>query len=201
MLPLRAFGLASVAVLVLGCGGRSFTVVVDGGGDDGGSLETGTDAPGEEDVVDSGGIGDVVVPVDEGVRDVVVPPMCPIAATVQPGGACLVPGVTCSSASPIYVCGGGQVVGYVKCACEMGQWVCPPPGCVDAMAPPPSCPPAASVHAGAVCTYPWPQCDGDPTTCGGAQTFYDVLSCKGMTGSAGFAGTWQIVVATNCADH
>jgi hypothetical protein len=202
MLPLRAFALASVVVLALGCGGRSFEVVVDGGGGDdgGGSSETGTDGMGqEEDVVDSGSVRDVVIPMDEGVE--AAPPVCPIAATVQAGGKCLTPNLICSSAAPIYTCGGGSVVGYVKCTCAMGQWVCPPPGCVDAMAPPPSCPAPTTVHAGSSCLYPWPQCDGDPTTCGGAQTFYDVLSCKGTQTSMGFAGTWQIVVGTNCNDH
>jgi hypothetical protein len=37
--------------------------------------------------------------------------------------------------------------------------------------------------------------------CGGAQTCFDVLSCKGMMTPAGFAGMWQVIVATQCADH
>jgi hypothetical protein len=198
--------LAAVAAMVLGCGGRSFQVqYTDGGGDDGGASDAPVDVVTGEDVVDTGvidtGVIKDVVVMDEGPPDNFVPPTCPIPATITEGGACTTPGLLCSSAAPIYACGGGQVLGYAQCTCLMGKWSCPPAACIDAGGPPPNCPAPSTVHQGGMCTYPWAQCNGNPMNCGGSQTFYDVLSCKGMTGSAGFVGTWETVVATQCADH
>jgi hypothetical protein len=143
---------------------------------------------------------DVGAPTDaEGVGDASTdadasgPRTCPIPATISNGAACTALGLDCPSAAPIYTCGTGTVTGYASCTCTLAHWVCPSATCVEAGAPPPSCPGPKLVHEAVPCTSPGEECPGNPTTCGGAQTFYDVFQCtKAML--------WTRVIATVCGD-
>jgi hypothetical protein len=183
---------AALALLLFACGGRTFEVV----GGDGAVGDTGLpeDAgPGDDGGGDSAGPDDSGGRPDEGMDTGTPPPVCPIPATIAGGGMCMGSGLDCPSAAPIYTCGTGQVTGYASCKCSLGVWVCPSPTCVEAGAPPPSCPDARLVHEGVVCDDPGEDCPGNPTTCGGTQTFYDVFQCTK-------ANLWTRVVATVCND-
>jgi hypothetical protein len=183
----------ALALLLFACGGRTFEVVGgDGavGGDTGPSADSG---PGDDGGGDSAAPDDSGGRPDEGVDTGTPPPMCPIPATIAGSGMCTVPGLDCPSAAPIYTCGTGEVTGYASCKCSLGVWVCPPPTCVEAGAPPPSCPAAKLVHEGVACDDPGEDCPGNPTTCGGTQTFYDVFQCTK-------ADLWTRIVATVCDD-
>jgi len=175
----------ALTLVLLACGGRSFEIVgTDGGspGDGGGGDEGGGDASGPD---DGGGSPDVGA--DQG-----TPPACPIPATITESAPCATNGLDCPSAAPIYTCGGGQVTGYATCACSSGHWACPAATCVEAGAPPPSCPPPRLVHEAVACTSAGEECPGNPTPCG-AMTFNDVFMCTK-------ALVWTRIVATVCAD-
>ncbi|MGO9835660.1 MAG: hypothetical protein ACLP1X_15750 [Polyangiaceae bacterium] len=167
-------------VLLLGCGGRTFEIAAGDGGVEEGGLST------DSAIADDGGP-------DEGVDMGTPPARCPIPATIASGAMCATPGLDCASAAPIYTCGGGLITGYASCACSLGVWVCPTSTCVEAGAPPPSCPAPGLVHEGVACGNPGEECPGNPTMCSGAQTFYDVFQCTE-------AGLWTRIVATVCGD-
>lgn len=183
---------AVLTLLMLACGGRTFEVVGGDGavGDEGSPADGG---PGDDGGGDSGRPDDGGARPDEGVDTGTPPPTCPIAATIAAGAMCTAAGLDCPSAAPIYTCGTGQVTGYASCTCSLGIWVCPAPTCVEAGAPPPSCPDARLVHEGVTCGSPGEECPGNPTTCGGTQTFYDVFQCTKVD-------VWMRIVATVCND-
>ncbi len=116
-----------------------------------------------------------------------------LPATIAGGATCATPGLECASAAPIYTCAGGQITGYASCACSSGVWVCPTSTCVEAGAPPPSCPAPGLIHEGVACGNSGEECPGNPTMCSGAQTFYDVFQCTK-------ADLWTRIVAAVCGD-
>jgi hypothetical protein len=188
----RATFPAALTLLLLGCGGRAFDVAPvgpggdGGGGDDGSPFDAGSGDGGDADKpIDSGG--------HDGATDAPEVGACPIPATISNGAMCAAEGLDCASAQPIYTCGTGQVTGYATCKCTSSQWACPEPTCIEAGAPPPSCPAARLVHEGGVCDSPGEDCPGNPTMCSGSQTFYDVFQCTKLD-------VWTRIVATDCGD-
>jgi hypothetical protein len=184
--------------VLLACGGKTFETVLpeeDGGIGDGGPP---ADAPG--DAVgsnDGGGPNDSGGPNDgagsDGGTDAGA---CPIPATIANGAMCATPGLDCMSAAPIYTCGSGTVVGYGSCTCAMGVWSCPDQAtCVEAGAPPPTCPAPRLVHEAVPCDTPGEDCPGNPTMCSSQTTFYvyDDFQCTKLM-------VWTRIVATVCAD-
>jgi|HubBroStandDraft_1064217.scaffolds.fasta_scaffold94592_3 hypothetical protein len=187
---------AAVALLLSACGGRSFVIVEsDGAVDD---AEPPADAAPADAVTpdvkgpsDAGEDGDASMDAD---ADAGGPRTCPIPATISNGAACTALALDCPSAQPIYTCGTGQVTGYASCMCSLDRWVCPPAMCVEAGAPPPSCPGPKLVHEAVPCATAGEECPGNPTTCsGGTEIFYDVFQCtKAML--------WTRIIATVCGD-
>jgi hypothetical protein len=179
-------------VLLLGCGGRTFEIAAGDGGVEEGGLSADS-AIADDDGGDGGAPDDAGGRPDEGLDTGTPPPRCPIPATIAGGATCATPGLECASAAPIYTCGGGQITGYASCACSLGVWVCPTSTCVEAGAPPPSCPAPGLIHEGVACGNSGEECPGNPTMCSGAQTFYDVFQCTK-------ADLWTRIVATVCGD-
>ncbi len=212
----RLAPLASLAAMLLACGGSVVTIGPGGAGDagDGGNPacptpavvggaracnDPGLTCSGAVDMPTCNGTGGTTLvqctcsngvwscPVFAGACPGPIP-TCPGPSQVQPNGFCQPSsGLYCPSDIPIVACD-GQPMGYVSCTCPSGTWSCEAPGPLCPVDAG-ACPPPDSTYAGQGCDYYAGTCGGNPQSCGG-QTLYDALQCS--------AGVWTVVAATVC---